>query len=71
MADELDAGNKFLVCVSGAHIVLLKPLPRTLSKEDAPNLAAWLVALADDGALYKFLSILETLQKRRFIISGV
>ena len=40
--------NKFFVGIQGDTIVLLKPVPQKLTKEEALNLAAWLVALADD-----------------------
>ena len=48
--DELDAGNKFAVGCSGARFIITKPLRGSISAEDAVNLAAWLVALADPFA---------------------
>lgn len=58
MADELNSSNKFMVGVSGARVVFLKPLPHTISMDDAVNLAAWLVALADPAG-EKFESVHE------------
>lgn len=60
MADELDTSNRFRVGVSGAHIVMLRPPRGSITKEDAINLAAWLVALADDGD--KFRATLEAVE---------
>ncbi len=60
MADELDTGNKYMVGVSGAQIVMLRPPRGTITKSDALNLAAWLVALSDDND--KFPAILEAVQ---------
>ena len=60
MADEFDTSNKFMVGVSGAHIVMLRPPRGSITKEDALNLAAWLVALADEGD--KFPAQLEAVQ---------
>ena len=45
--NELNEGNKFGVGVSGARLIISKPLRGTISLEDAVNLAAWLVALSD------------------------
>ena len=60
MTDELETGNKYMVGVSGGRIVMLRPPRGSFSNEDALNLAAWLVALADlDG---KFPAILEAVQ---------
>lgn len=46
---ELDASNKYMVGVKGDEIVILNPNCRILSKQQALNLAAWLVTLADDN----------------------
>jgi hypothetical protein len=40
-------GNSFLVAVQGDNIVMFNPPRGPISKEQALNLAAWLVALAD------------------------
>lgn len=45
--DECDGGNKYGVGCSGARFVILMPPRGSMSAEDAVNLAAWLVALAD------------------------
>ena len=44
--DEIDTSNKFLVAAQGDDIVLMRPLAR-VSKKDALNLAAYLVALSE------------------------
>lgn len=53
--------NKFLVGVGpGDKISILKPLVLSMTREDALNLAAWLVALADEEG--RFPAILEEVQ---------
>jgi hypothetical protein len=49
MTDEIDTTNKFLVGVQGDCIVFLRPVPRSIPKEDALLLAAYIVALVGDG----------------------
>lgn len=39
--------NKFFVGVQQDDIVFVIPVPKRISKADALNLAAWLVALSD------------------------
>lgn len=41
----IDTTNKFLVAVHGDDVVIVNPR-RRMDKDDALNLAAWLVALA-------------------------
>lgn len=43
--------NKYRVAVNGDNIVILRPIPQPqrLTKAEALELAAWLVALADDS----------------------
>lgn len=60
MADELDISNTYMVGVSGANIIMLRPPRGSMSKSDALNLAAWIVALADDHS--KFPEILSAVQ---------
>lgn len=50
MTDEIDTTNKFLVGVMGDGIVFLRPVPRTLTRDDALLLAAYLVAMVCDDA---------------------
>jgi hypothetical protein len=38
---------KFMVGVRGKYVVFLKPVPLELSREDAIELAAWIIALTD------------------------
>ena len=53
--------NKFLVGVRGDKVVFSGLLiPREISKEDALNLAAWIVALADLKG--EFPKLLEQVQ---------
>lgn len=59
-ADELSPDNTFMVGVSGANIILLKPPRGSMSKSDALNLAAWIVAVADDDD--KFPALLSAVQ---------
>lgn len=60
MTSECDTLNKFMVGISGARITFLRPVPHTISMDDALNLAAWLVALADGRD--KFPAVLEAVQ---------
>lgn len=52
--------NKFFVGIAGEIVTIMKPIPPKLSKEDAINLAAWLVAVADDDD--KFPAILDEIR---------
>lgn len=62
MTSEIDTTNKYLVSRRGGDILILATNAR-LSKENALNLAAWLVALADDGtAPHSFAEILRAVQ---------
>jgi hypothetical protein len=49
MSDE-NVSNRFLVAVHGERVQLLNPPKRPITKKEALNLAAWLVALADPKA---------------------
>ncbi len=51
-----DTTNRFAVGAQGEHVVVLLPLPPKLTPAEALNLAAYLVALADDGS---FAGLLE------------
>lgn len=46
---SIDTSNKFFVGVMGDNIQMMKPVPQSITKADALNLAAWIVALADDS----------------------
>ena len=59
MAGEIDTTNRFFVGVQGDAVVLLRPVQR-LSKDDALNLAAYLVALTDMNN--EFPAILEAVR---------
>lgn len=41
--------NRHMIGLHGERIVTMFQLPQTMSKREALELAAWLVALADDG----------------------
>lgn len=57
---EIDTTNYSLVGTNGDDIVFIRPLPQRLTKERALNLAAYLVAMADDNN--QFPAILEAVQ---------
>ena len=48
MPEDIDTMNKFMVAVRGEQVLLLRPPLAPMTKADALNLAAWLVAIADD-----------------------
>jgi len=56
---EIDTANKFVVGNRADAIVIGRPLA-VLSKGEALNLAAWLVAIADDRD--EFPAILEAIK---------
>lgn len=45
---EATEANVFLVARSQLGVCFLKPVPHQITREQALNLAAWLVAVADD-----------------------
>lgn len=45
---KVTASNLFMVSMAGNDLTVLKRLPVALSKHEALNLAAYLVAMADD-----------------------
>lgn len=52
--ETIDTTNRFLVGARGDSVIIMRRPNAELSKEDALNLAAWLVALADpDGEEFK------------------
>ena len=53
---DIDTSNKFFVAAQGDQIVIMRPAQR-ISHDEALNLAAWLVALADRDD--KFPALLE------------
>ena len=60
--NEISIANKSLVGVAADGIAILRIRDR-LSKEDALNLAAWIVALADDSDdNITFMRLLERVQ---------
>jgi len=67
MSDGIDTSNKFLV-VAHEDSILFNPAGAAMSrvsKQDALNLAAWLVLTADsDGE--RFTCVLQTIQAENF-----
>lgn len=59
--EKINTFNQFMVGVQGNAIVV-RGQPSAMTKSDALTFAAWLVALADDGPPYRFLSVLEAVQ---------
>lgn len=49
---NIDTFNKFAIGVRGSQVAFPVGLPATMSKDDALVLAAWIVAMADDGAKF-------------------
>jgi hypothetical protein len=58
----MDTTNKFMVAGAAERLLILKAqwLAQPITKADALNLAAWLVALADDDGA--FPALLEAVQ---------
>ena len=54
--------NIFAVGVLGDKVVILVPPPKSLSKEEALNLAAWLVALSTLDSEKEFLPLLAEVE---------
>jgi len=47
----METSNEFLVGIQGlGNIVIMKPIPRFLTREQAIRLAVYLVAMADEKA---------------------
>ena len=62
---HLDTFNKFMVAVlAGTDSIFFygRPLPESISKKDALNLAAWLVALATSDPDNDFMPLLKAVQ---------
>lgn len=58
----MDTANRFLVCAQGDTLVLLRS-PQRISKDEALNLAAWLVALADKSVDHEsFKQLLDAVE---------
>ncbi len=59
----IDTTNRFFVAIQGDRIRIMRPLPPVLTRDEALNLAAHLVAMADDGeqfdAALQFDAILQ------------
>lgn len=52
-----DSSNKFAVGVRAGKIVINNTLPIGLTREEALNLAAWIIAVLDDDAPKTLLKI--------------
>ncbi len=51
----MDTFNKFGVGINGRDEIVLTVIGRTIKREDALNLAAWIVAIADRGDDFEVL----------------
>jgi hypothetical protein len=56
---DLDTTNKFAVTASLQGITILKPPLGPITHDDALNLAAWLVALADNEKKFQTIVLAE------------
>ena len=56
---EIDTTNKFMVAVQADNVVVLRPLPKVFTPDDAMLLAAYLVALAEHKASHPFQAVLD------------
>ena len=57
--DDLNTTNKFAVTASLQGITILKPPHGPITHDDALNLAAWLVALADHEKKFQTIVLAE------------
>lgn len=48
MPEKVDTLNRFLVGAIADRIIIMNPPHCTIPKDDALNLAAWIVAMVDD-----------------------
>ena len=46
---DVDTSNKFMVARNRDRLFIMRTPPPAISDDDAINLAAWLVAMVDDG----------------------
>jgi hypothetical protein len=62
MSDEIDSSNMlFMVAAHGENIVVMRPPVAPITRDQALNLAAWLVALADPLG-EQFAKVLKAVQ---------
>lgn len=45
--------NLFIVAAMGTDIITIRPVPQKMSREEALNLAAWIVAITDEDEFQK------------------
>jgi hypothetical protein len=57
---KIDTTNKFVVCVKRDHVAILNP-PTFMTKEEALNLAAYLVTLSF-ASREEFLAVLDAVE---------
>lgn len=57
---EIDTTNWGLVGTQGEYIIFIAPVPQKITKALAINMAAWLVALADNNN--EFPALLEAVK---------
>jgi hypothetical protein len=60
-ADAHDVHNRYLVGVQGEHVIVMAP-PALMAPDDALNLAAHLVALAQPYATLDFAELLAAVE---------
>jgi len=65
--EQFDTGNRFLVGVEGARVIVARPPVRFITAAEALNLALWLVVCAeaisdDDDQLPPFEVLLEEMR---------
>lgn len=59
---DIDTLNRFMVGLQGRDVVTLRALPSRFSPDDAMNLAAWLVSMAEMDATHSFADVLAAVQ---------
>jgi hypothetical protein len=47
VTDPIDTGNYFLITAQGENVLIMRPPMRPITREQALNMAAFLVAIAD------------------------
>lgn len=55
----MDTNNRFFVGKNGDRVIIMKAAVGALSRDDALNLAAWIVALTDEDEFRKHLKAIQ------------
>lgn len=61
MDEEINTFNRFFVGLQAGNIVFLRPVPVRITKDQALNLAAYLVSMVDPEG-EEFKKVLEAIQ---------